>query len=259
MRILLPLSEGKTTPQKGPPLGLASLHFAEALTGSRSALLDALTRLCTETPELARQTLGLTENQMAEVVRNQSLLTAPTAPAWQVYTGVLYSELDASSLTETQRKKLSDSVWIASALFGFVGFDDSIPAYRLSGDTSLPGVGALASFWRGSLTPLLEREPGLIFDLRSGSYVKLGPLSLSLAERTIVPRVLQKMPSGPPKLITHFNKATKGRIVRAIAQSRGTLESVSQLATLITAQGMEVEVHSPPRPGTPIPIDIFCV
>lgn len=259
MRILLPPSEGKTTPQKGSPLNLSVLHFADELTGSRVALLDALTRLCTETPELARQTLGLTENQMAEVVRNQSLLTAPTAPAWQVYTGVLYSELDAATLTPKQRQKLSDSVWIASALFGLVGFDDSIPAYRLSGDTALPGIGALASFWRDHLTSLLEREPGLILDLRSGSYVKLGPLSPKLAERTIVPRVLQKRPAGPPKLITHFNKATKGRLVRAIAQSRGTLESVSQLAKLITAQGMEVEVRPSTRPGTPIPVDIFCV
>lgn len=254
MQILLPPSEGKTSPTKGKPLDGDTL-LLPSLQEPRRQVLEALTTLCAGDPELARTTLGLTPGQSDELLRNQGLWTAPTAPAWQVYTGVLYGQLDAPSLTAAQRRWLSERVWIASALFGFVGLSEPIPAYRLSGDTSLPGIGALAGFWRTHLVPLLEATSGLVIDLRSGTYVKLAPLTPALAERTVTVRVLQKMPSGPPKLITHFNKATKGRIVRAIAVQRKTLRTPSELAQLVTALGAEVTVVGSERKG-PQQLDI---
>ena len=137
-----------------------------------------------------------------------------------------------------------------------MGFSDPIVAYRLSGDTTLPGIGSLAGYWRDSLGPLLESEPELLIDLRSGSYVKLAPLPKSVAERAVVPRVLQKMASGPPKLITHFNKATKGRIVRAVAQYRGKLKDARDFAELVAKQGADVVLLPPTRAGEPQRLDI---
>ncbi|WP_395137645.1 YaaA family protein [Armatimonas sp.] len=258
MRILLPPSEGKTDPHRGTSLELASLSFPE-LSEPRRLVLDALTTLCTTDPCGACATLGLTSNQSAEVVRNQHLWSAPTAPAWQIYSGVLYGQLDAASLTVAQRTRLAGRVWIASALFGFVGFTDRIPAYRLSSETTLPGIGSLARFWRDSLTPLLLRvdESELIVDLRSGSYVKLGPLPDSMAQRAVATRVLQKMPLGPPKLITHFNKATKGRILRAVAQHPGKLRTLDDLAQLIATLGADVILIPPTRTGQPQQLDII--
>ena len=255
MRILLPPSETKTTPAFGEPLDLAVL-VAPTLEPQRQLLLETLVSLCTSEPEGALATLGLTVNQTDEVVRNRGLWHAPTAPAWQVYTGVLYSQLDTATLTVVQRARLEECVWIASALFGFVRLTDPIPAYRLSGDAVLPGIGGLAGYWREHLTPLLEAEMGPIIDLRSGIYAKLGPLPCSVAERAVVPRVLQKMPSGPPKLITHFNKATKGRIVRAVAQYRGKLKDVRDFAELVAKQGADVILLPPTRSGQPNQLDI---
>jgi uncharacterized protein len=243
------------SPVKGRLLDLSQLVFPE-LEAPRRALLEALTTLCTQDMEQARMSLGLTQGQTEEIRRNQGLWTAPTAPAWQVYTGVLYSQLDAESLTRAQRKKLEESVWIASALFGFVGFADSIPAYRLSGDASLPGVGALTRLWQELLTARLAEETGLILDLRSGSYVKLGPLPACVADRAVVARVLQKMPSGPPKLVTHFNKATKGRIVRAIAQHRRALQTPREMAELLARQVGEVTLAKPLKAGQPHQLEI---
>ena len=255
MRILLPPSESKTTPAQGKPLDLLCLSHPD-LTAPRRALLAALTTVCTDEPSRALSVLGLTSNQTEEVVRNQTLWTAPAAPAWQIYTGVLYGELDAATLTPLQRARLAERVWIASALFGFVDFSDPIPAYRLSGDATLPNIGALTGFWREHLTPLLEREPGLIVDLRSGTYVKLAPLPASVGERAVVPRVLQKMPSGPPKLLTHFNKATKGRLVRAMAQYKGQMRSPQDFAQLVAKQGMDVTLTPPVRSGQAYQMDI---
>lgn len=251
MRILLPPSEGKTAPLHGELIVLSELT-APVLTEPRRQLLDSLTTFCTTQPDQARQVLGLTVGQQEEVLRNQELWTAPTAPAWQVYTGVLYGKLDAPSLTKAQRNRLTQQVWISSALFGFVGFADRIPAYRLSGDTSLPPLGSLAAFWRTYLTPLLESSPELILDLRSGIYVKLAPLPRAVQEQAVTVRVLQKMPAGPPKLITHFNKATKGQLVRAIAQHSGKIRHVDTLAQLAAGLGADVQLH----PGSPQELEI---
>ncbi len=113
MRLLFPPSEGKTDPRRGTPLELTGLSFPE-LEPPRRLVLDALTTLCTTDPGGACATLGLTPNQTAEVVRNQNLWSAPTAPAWQIYSGVLYGQLDAASLTAAQRTRLAGRVWIAS-------------------------------------------------------------------------------------------------------------------------------------------------
>lgn len=249
MQILLPPSEGKTSPREGKPLDGDTLPLP-SLREPRLRLLTALTDLCTRDPERARTTLGLTPGQTDELLRNQGLETAPTAPAWQVYTGVLYGQLDAASLSPVQRRWLSERVWIASALFGFVGLEEPIPAYRLSGDTSLPEIGALSRFWRPALTELLEQTNGLVIDLRSGTYVKLAPLPRSVAERAVTVRVLQKMPAGPPKLITHFNKATKGRIVRAVALEQAELRAPEELAERIATLGAEVRVLAPGNDGS---------
>lgn len=255
MRILLPPSETKTTPSQGEKIALSGLSNP-TLEAPRRRLLEALTALCTSDPSLALSVLGLTPNQGAEVVRNQTLWTAPTAPAWQVYTGVLYGQLDGATLTKGQLARLANQVWITSALFGFVGFTDRIPAYRLSGDTMIPGIGGLPRFWQEQLPTLLEAETDLLIDLRSGTYIKLAPLPASVAERAVVPRVLQKMPSGPPKLLTHFNKATKGQLVRAVAQYRGQVRTPQDFAQLVAKQGMEVSLAPPTQPGKPYQMDI---
>jgi len=225
MHVLLPPSEGKTAPSSGAPLSLEALSLP-VLTPSRRQLVEAV---------------------------DPMLWSAPTAPAWQVYTGVLYRKLDAPSLTDTQRAFLQERVWIASALFGFVGFTDPIPAYRLSGDTSVPGIGSLAAFWRKPLAPALYETKGLLLDLRSGIYVKLAPLPSEVAERAVTVRVLQKMPAGPPKRITHFNKATKGALVRTLALQGQALDGVDALAQRVAQSGAEVTVV----PGAPALLEIL--
>ncbi|MFM7187724.1 MAG: YaaA family protein, partial [Armatimonadota bacterium] len=213
MLFLLPPSEGKTTPQDGPVFDAKVLRFPK-LTPKRNALLNGLIKLSKGNPTAALGVLGLTPGQLELLTVNSQLLRSPCGPAFQVYTGVLYSELAPASLTSEQLSRLDASVWISSALFGFVGFSDYIPAYRMSGDVTLPEIGTLTQYWKQDLSAMLDKVLGPIVDFRSGTYVKLGPLSRDVCARTVVPRVLQRMPDGPPKLITHFNKATKGRLMR---------------------------------------------
>lgn len=256
MLFLLPPSEGKTAPQDGPVFDAKLLHFPK-LTPKRSKLLRSLVKISKGNPAIALETLGLTPGQLDLLDVNRQLLMSPCGPAFQVYTGVLYSELAPSSLTADQLARLDASVWIASALFGFIGFSDYIPAYRMSGDVSLPEIGSLTQFWKQDLSAMLDKVPGPIVDFRSGTYVKLGPLSKNVCSRTVVPRVLQRMPDGPPKLITHFNKATKGRLMRAYAISDRDVTSLDDFAALVRTTGADADLIPPTGAGKPWTMDII--
>ena len=238
--IVLPPSEGKATASSRTTLKLKALSFPE-LTPQREQALAGLVALSNGSLARARTALGLTKNQDFEISRNQELLSAPAAPAWQVYTGVLYEAIGITSLSARAMSKLCDSTYVMSALFGLISIGDKIPAYRLSGDCTLPKVGTLTKLWSPVVSSVFANTDEFIIDLRSGTYVSLGQIP-SIAN-SVTPRILQKMPSGPPKVITHHNKATKGRLVRAIVQQTKSIKDVESLAEVVSALGADVEVE----------------
>jgi len=244
--VLLPPSESKLSPESGPKLNLANLAFAE-LTGKRSEAIAGLIKLSSGSQTRALSALGISKKQEFELIRNQNLLTVATAPAWQIYSGVLFEALDSNSLTAPQLKKLCDLTYIQSALFGLVSFGDQIPAYRLSGNSVLPKIGSLPKFWAPTCTEILAQESELIIDLRSGTYSKLGPLPVE--SNSVVPKILQRMKSGPPKAVSHHNKATKGRILRAIAQNKTKVKTIDDLAQIISMLGADVVLKAPDKAG----------
>lgn len=254
MLILLPPSEGKCAAETGPTLDLGTLSFP-TLTATRRSVLSHLVTLCRGDVSTAMTTLDLGPTQRGEIGANARLRKEPCAPAIDVYTGVLYESLDASSLTGRARQRLHDHVAIASALWGVVRPTDLIPAYRLSGGTSLPGLGPLSSAWRAPLATVWEGTDGLVVDLRSSAYVGLGPLPRSVAERAATVRVLTER-DGRRTVVSHNNKATKGRAVRALLQSRRTPHEAATLADVFEAAGFRVE-HVPGRSGRADVLDII--
>jgi cytoplasmic iron level regulating protein YaaA (DUF328/UPF0246 family) len=209
MLILLPPSEGKTPPPTGPPLDLGALAFPE-LAPTRERIANALVTLCRR-PATAREVLGLGPAQAEDLGRDARLWSEPTAPAIEVYSGVLYDALDAATLTRPARHRLARRVVIASALFGLVSPEDAIPAYRLSGTARLPKVGPVAAAWRPAVTSALADVTGLVLDLRSSAYVALG----SAPSGHVPVRVLTES-AGRITVVSHGNKATKGILVRRI-------------------------------------------
>lgn len=255
MLILLPPSEGKTSPAQVPRLAWSKLSFPE-LTPARREIADALVRLCSGPAAKARTTLGISVRQDDELARNRGLLTAPTAPAGEVYTGVLYDALDLANLSAPARRRAASDIAIASALFGLLRVTDRIPAYRLSADTTLLGVGRLAGAWREIVTDTLHAAAGkgVVLDLRSSAYVALGPVPPALAERTAVARVLQEKGS-KRTIVSHHNKATKGRIVRGLL-GEPKPRTVEDLAGALGAAGYRVELAPPAGEGKPWTIDV---
>lgn len=177
-------------------------------------------------------------SQDAEIERNAALRTAPTLPALRRYTGVLYDALDVDSLRGAEAKRARARLAIGSALFGLLRADDQVPAYRLSATSKLPAKPTLAARWKPLLEPLLAElaAQDLIVDLRSGSYVALGPTS-----GAIHVKVLAEHPDGRRTVVTHFNKAYKGRLARILASTRAEPTDAAAVAAVARRAGMQVE------------------
>jgi cytoplasmic iron level regulating protein YaaA (DUF328/UPF0246 family) len=251
--ILLPPSEGKAVPRRGKRLSLSDLDFIE-LTDARETVLDALVQLCAvsspEDVEGAARTLGVGVTQLDQVRRNADLPAAPTARADRIYTGVLYDALDLGSLDAAARRRATRWVVIMSALFGIVRPNDPIASYRLSGDTNLPGLGTVATYWRPHLDPVLTAAAGtgLVVDLRSSTYAGFWRPPASIAAQVATVRVLHEV-DGRRKVVSHFNKATKGRIVRALLTDGSTPRTPAELADHLGTLGWTVEPQAPTRAG----------
>lgn len=232
MLIVLPPSEGKTRPANGAPLDLTALSFAE-LTGTRELLLRTLVRVSSGNPKRAAQVLGLGPTQADALGINASLAEEPTARADAVFTGVLFEAADLPSLDT------GDRVAIASGLFGLLRPHDLIPAYRLAGNVTLPRLGTVASRWKPTVPKALDAasDGRLVVDLRSGTYAAFGPAP---ADRTATIRVLQER-DGKRSVVSHFNKATKGRIVRALLQTGADPATPTELAATLRDLGWTVE------------------
>lgn len=249
MLILLPPSEGKTAPGRGKPLDLQALSFP-GLRPARERVLAALVGLCADQEEAA-QVLGLGPSQRNLVAVNALLRHAPTARADAVYSGVLYDALDATTLSAAARRRAAGRLAVTSSLFGLVRPTDRVPAYRLSGDVTLPGVGPVAGVWREALGPSVEQAVGrgLLVDLRSSTYAAFWRPPATLSRSVATVRVLHEV-GGTRKVVSHFNKATKGRIVRALLEDGGSPRTPGGLADLLGDLGWKVEVGGATAAGT---------
>ena len=213
MLLILPPSETKRDGgDAGSRLALDILGFA-SLTAARQTATTALVALAASA-ERSTHALKLGTTQGFEVERNRALLSSPVMPAIERYTGVIYDALDAAGLSPAARAFASDHLAIGSALFGLLRADDRIPAYRLSHDSRLPGIG-LGKLWRAGVQAELQTRPGLILDLRSEAYASLG----RAPQGSFYVRVLSEGPDGRRTALSHFNKHAKGEFTRAVLES----------------------------------------
>ena len=235
MLVLLPPSETKHTGGAGGPLDLATLAAAAELTPLRTEVVQALVELADD-PPAARAALGLSAKQDDEIERNAALWTSPTLPALQRYTGVLYDALSVETLTRSQRARADRRLAVGSALFGLLRATDPIPAYRLSAGSAVPGLPTLRALWKPALGPVLSAIDDLVVDLRSGSYATLAPVP-----GAVTLTVLSERPDGSRAVVSHFNKAHKGRVARLLASSTAEPSDVVGLRRLLRRAGLHVE------------------
>lgn len=260
MLVLLPPSEGKASSGRGAPLKPESLSLP-ALAGARQAVFDELVDLCVADEEKARDVLGLSEGLRGEVAKNAELRTAGARPAGEIYTGVLYDALGLATLDAAAKRRAARCLLVFSGLWGALSVTDRIPSYRCSMGVKLPGLGALGAYWR---TPMASAMPdaagdGLVLDLRSSAYAAAWKPKGEVAGRTATVRVLHaQMVDGVEKrsVVSHFNKATKGRIVRSLLETGTQPKDPAELVEALRDLGHVVEAEAPAKAGKAWALDV---
>ncbi|MGJ5751093.1 hypothetical protein FB563_4591 [Streptomyces puniciscabiei] len=255
MLVLLPPSEGKANSGEGAPLDAGSLSLP-GLTAAREAVLTELVELCTGDEEKAREVLGLSEGLRGEVAKNAGLRTAGARPAGEIYTGVLYDALGLATLDAAAKRRAARSLLVFSGLWGAVRVTDRIPSYRCSMGVKLPGLGALAGHWRAPMAEVLPEAAGdgLVLDLRSSAYAAAWRPKGELAGRTATVRVLH---APTRKVVSHFNKATKGRMVRSLLTAGAAPKDPAELVEALRELGYAVEAEAPGKAGKAWSLDVL--
>jgi cytoplasmic iron level regulating protein YaaA (DUF328/UPF0246 family) len=253
--VLLPPSEGKASSGRGAPLKPESLSLP-GLADARAAVLDELVDLCAADEDKAREVLGLSEGLRGEIAKNTELRTAGARPAGEIYTGVLYDALDLASLEPAAKRRAARSLLVFSGLWGAVRVTDRIPSYRCSMGVRLPGLGALGAHWRGPMAAVMPEVAGegLVLDLRSSAYAAAWKPKGEVAGRTATVRVLH---APTRKVVSHFNKATKGRIVRSLLTSAGVPGTPAELVEALRGLGYVVEAEVPSQVGRGWALDVL--
>jgi cytoplasmic iron level regulating protein YaaA (DUF328/UPF0246 family) len=189
--VLLPPSEGKASGGRGHPWAPGTGSFPD-LDEARARVLAALGSASTVADD-------------------------PTLPAIERYTGVLYRELDAATLTPAGKRRLARQVLIVSGLWGLVGPRDPIPTYRLKMSARLDGIGRLSSWWRPQLTEVLapRLRGAVVWDLLPIEHAAALNWDQLAPRRRVTARFLD----ANGRTVSHWNKLLKGTIVRGLAET----------------------------------------
>ena len=224
MLILLPPSETKRSGGVGISIDKQAIIWA-ALDPARDQLISAINKVL-KSKTKATKTFKLTKNSEAELEVMSTLMTSPTMPAIERYTGTLYDALNYSTLSPEAKERVRERLFIQSALFGLLPATESIPNYRFSSSTHLPQVN-LKEIWMSAHEAVWPRMLGSILDLRSKSYVALNPIP---QRESYFVEVVDEQ-SG--KALNHFNKKAKGAFVRsAMEHDLQGIEDVPRIAEL---------------------------
>lgn len=228
MLILLPPSEAKTSPQSGSTLDLRTL-FAPQLSDARQTVISSLMQL--GEGDVAAQVLRLGKRSATQAQTNTRLTTSPCIPAIELYTGVLYDHLSPGTLDQDSRARLEQTTWISSALFGVLRPSDEIPDHRLAMAVALPGIGALAPWWRRHLVTITSQTAGqVVVDCRSGSYRSAMPIpKANRLEITVV-----RQGSRGRTTVSHMAKKWRGMLVRHLVEDT-TLSTHAELDQVLSA------------------------
>ena len=211
MLFLLPPSESKA--QGGSPLGLdlVALTFG-GMQPARDLVFEAS---------------GL----------DQSLMTAPTMPAIDRYTGTLYGAIhgrglkgtptEFNELNKAERERAKESVFIQSALFGLIPAPNLITFSKFSPNATLTNLNLTQHSAEAHNVIWKRLEGQQIIDLRSKQYAELAPIPEYFDSLTVE---VYDIESG--KAMNHFNKKAKGQFVRAFLQGADTLPEMAKAAKL---------------------------
>jgi cytoplasmic iron level regulating protein YaaA (DUF328/UPF0246 family) len=225
---LIPPSETKVAGGRNDSLDLGRLSFSELLA-ARETVIEAAA-------QSGLFNLGSSSNLMAAVDR---------------YSGTLYSAIHGRGLkgTPTANNQLSDEernragelLFIQSALFGLISATDEIPEYKISATKNIAGLN-LKRHWAAAHADLWSKLSGeIIVDLRSKAYAEQAPLPNGELNFTV--EVFYRSPEGQLSQMNHFNKKAKGQLVRSVLQAQSAPATIADLVTAAKSANLDLQVQ----------------
>lgn len=219
--ILLPPSEGKASGGAGEPWSPGSISFPQ-LDAGRRKIIGALRRTMRTNATVSGKLLGVKGEALAAArATNLEVLTSPTMPAIERYTGVLFDALDHGSLTAPQRARAADQLVILSGLWGLVRPADPIPDYKLKMGANLSGPGRLGTFWRSQITAALAPVVAdrTVWDLLPNEHANAWQPGDGAFRTRVSVKFLDDVADGSGRklvVVSHWNKLLKGALVRHV-------------------------------------------
>jgi uncharacterized protein len=251
--LLIPPSEAKVPGGDGPSLvsGAADDTGSDALAVARRRVLVAVASFCRRSPGKARVALKLPPGSAAgDLAANIAALTAPTMPALDRFSGVLFAALDMPSLTARQRERAVRSVLVFSGAFGALAGGEPVPVHRVPASATVPRLGGLTTYWKKALAPVmapLVEDAGLVIDLRSSDYAAMWRPTPAQARQVLTVRVLEER-GGSLRAVSWSAKHGKGLLVRELLHSHTSRTPVRSLAQVVAA-AERIGYDARPRPA----------
>ncbi len=215
MVLLLPPSEGKAT---GGTKKRTPDSFARALGAQRIEVLKAVEELlASHHTQHISKTLGVRGDLLDRAMAAYGAMLSGTRellPAWQRYSGVVWSALDPENVTREQLGQ----ILIPSALYGITTALDQIADYRLTFKVGLGGIGNLSHFWRPCVTTAIAARAagGVVVDLLPAEHAAAVDFQ-ALGDVTKVVRV-EFLKSGGRGAAGHGAKTVKGKFARHLIE-----------------------------------------
>jgi cytoplasmic iron level regulating protein YaaA (DUF328/UPF0246 family) len=210
LKILFSPSEAKTSTGDLSPIDSTSFIFPELYAKREYVLSTYINFLHNADKKTLEKLFGLKKEKEILSLQKIDLFKEPTLKAIKRYTGVAYEYLQYTTLTQKEQNFLDENLLIFSNLFGPLLAKDTIPYYKLKQGERL-GDFAIEKYYAEHFTPALDQflEDEFIVDLRAGFYLKFYKLKQ--------PYITMKFTKNG-KVISHWAKAYRGMVVKALAQ-----------------------------------------
>lgn len=214
--ILLPPSEGKA--EAGAP-GTVWLADSGAFGATLGPMRLQVARALAKAKGGDAALLGVSGRHLERArAANRALTDAPTLPAAQRYTGVVWDHLGLDTMTTAQRNKALPRILVPSGALGVVTAADPVPDYRLKmGARFSPFGGTMAKWWRDSASAAINSyaRDCIVIDMLPAEHRAAYVADTATVKHHVVVDLVT--PQG--KAGGHDAKAAKGLLARHVLTS----------------------------------------
>jgi len=210
MKILFSPSEAKSDLTEEIALNINSFFIPE-LFDKRLHVIDKFNSLLKNASlEDLQKLFGIKDEKVCLRLKQSNILTSPTCKSILRYTGVAYEYLDFNSMNVNQKNWISENLIIFSNLFGPILASDEIPIYKFKQGSSID-MFKPEKFYKENFSAMLDRylNDGLIIDLRAGFYEKFYTIKKPYISMKFIKN---------NKVVSHWAKAYRGKVLRQLAQ-----------------------------------------